>query len=784
MPNVVLGSRRSTVGRWPRVATALMCCALFAGAVLLLLDRFFPLDLPDQGALYSQVVVDRNGRPLRAFANEQGVWRYQIELDRVSPHYLEALLTFEDRRFWWHLGVDPLALVRAAGSWLRHGYPVSGGSTISMQVARLLHPHTKTLKGKAYQMLRTLQLEWHLSKAEILTLYCNIAPFGGVIEGVQAASFTYLNKPASELTRAEAALLAVLPQSPTRFRPDLHPERARQARDKVLDRLVEFGVWSAAEAAYAKVEPVYARAHRIDTHAGLLAERLRRKHQSAVVSTTIERSLQVSVEAVLGRYVAGLAAPATAAALVVDNRTGDVLAYVGTGDFANLERAGHIDMVPVLRSPGSTLKPFLYGLAIDQGLIHAQSLLTDAPITWGDYRPGNFSGGFLGPVSATEALQRSLNVPAVDLLARYGPVRFSDRLANAGLTLVTPDGKPSPALILGGAGASLESLVQSYTAFANGGLVRPLRFTPEAPVHPGRYLLSEGAAWVVYDMLRGIGRPSSVKRLNTMRQRDGIAWKTGTSYGMRDAWAIGFDADYTLGVWVGRPDGSYGVDNTGASAAGPLFYALVDHLMAKPRALERPSSVSLGSVCWPLGTRAESQAPEHCQKRLDAWLVDELAPATPLERNAPVATNPLTVWVSEGHQYPPECRPDTANPLALALWPAAVEPWLAPRQTRAGQLPPLSPGCAPGLMDQRPLEIVDLVDRAIFRAPGNRSGPVVLRLKTAGGTGHRHWYANGRYLFSHAAGASRNLTLNETGPLQLVVVDDAGSLAKREIVIR
>ena len=402
---------------------------------LLVLDLAFPPPLPKIRDT-STLVVARDGTPLRAFADRDGVWRYPASPDTVSPLYLQALLNYEDRWFWKHPGINPWALMRAAGQFVRHGRVVSGGSTLTMQVARMLDRHSRTPWGKVKQMLRAMQLEAHLSKREILTLYLERAPFGGTIEGVDAASWAYLGKPASRLSHAEAALLAVLPQSPSRLRPDRHPDAARVARDKVLQRMVDLGVWSKAQVDDARIEPVVARRLQAPLSAALLAERLRRQRPRAPrITSTLDAGLQRTLEERVQGYFSSLPARTSAALLVVDNATMEARAYVGSVAFADRERLGHVDMVQAWRSPGSTLKPFLYGLALDDGLIHSESLLVDAPQSFGGYRPGNFDAAFNGPVSAADALRLSLNVPAVDLLDRVGPARFSARLANNGLTL-------------------------------------------------------------------------------------------------------------------------------------------------------------------------------------------------------------------------------------------------------------------------------------------------------------------------------------------------------------
>ena len=399
-------------------------------ALLWLADHLWPLPLPKDDL--ARVVLAEDGTPLWRFADANGVWRYPVTTDQVSPYYLDALLTYEDRWFYQHPGVNPLALLRATWQNLSGARVVSGGSTLSMQVARLLDPHSRTLPGKLRQLWRTAQLEWHLSKDQILGLYLNRAPFGGTLQGVAAASWAYLGKSSLQLTRADAALLAVLPQAPSRLRPDRHPRRAQAARDKVLRRLAEFQVWPQSAVDEALEEPLLLAPRQEPSLAPLLARRLNRADSPPLIRTTIDATLQRRLEDLLLGWRARLPEHTSAAILVVEEETMAVRAYLGSADINDARRFGHVDMISALRSPGSTLKPFLYGMTLDAGLIHSESLLQDVPRRYGDYRPGNFSSGFSGAVSASSALAMSLNLPAVQLLEAYGPKRFAAELRNGG----------------------------------------------------------------------------------------------------------------------------------------------------------------------------------------------------------------------------------------------------------------------------------------------------------------------------------------------------------------
>lgn len=751
---------------------------------LLLLDLSFPPPLP-KAADTSTLVVARDGTPLRAFADAEGVWRHPATPDSVSPLYLQALLNYEDRWFHRHPGVNPWALARAAWQWLRSGRIVSGGSTLTMQVARILEPHSRTPWGKARQLLRALQLETRLSKREILRLYLERAPFGGVIEGVEAASWAYLGKPAARLSHAEAALLAVLPQAPSRLRPDRHPERARAARDKLLARMAARDTWTPRQIEDARMEPVVARHLRPPMHAALLAERLRRQAPRATrIVSTVDAALQRTLEERLAAYFSQLPERTSAALLVVENAGLEARAYVGSLAFADRRRLGHVDMVAAWRSPGSTLKPFLYAMALDEGLIHSESLLVDAPQSFGGYRPGNFDAAFHGPVSAAEALRLSLNVPAVDLLDRVGPARFAGRLAHAGIELRFPRGvAPSLPLILGGTGARLEDLVGAFAALNRGGVAGRVRYRAGQP-EMERRLVSPGAAWIVREILQSNPRPGYGLGTFDTAGRPAVAWKTGTSYGFRDAWALGTTRRHTVGVWVGRPDGTALPGQYGALTALPLMFEVIDSL---PRhAADAPSppppGVSEVDICWPLGTAADSlaNAPALCQRRRTAWSLDGAVPPTFPERGARLwspGRERMRVDAATGLRLSADCaRPHDSREIEIARWPVLLSPWLSPAVRRASRPPPLSPDCAPDGRDLgETLRIEGLNPGATLAAAPGSQGGIRLQLRALGTEARVQWLLDGRWIAeTHGAGFFSPV-LRDPGDRTLTALADTGA---------
>ncbi len=760
--------------------TAVVCCAILSLlAALWGLNKAFPLALPDQQQLFARLVTDSDGQPLRAFADARGVWRYPVTVEQVSPAYLEALLGYEDRWFWWHPGINPLALIRASVQNLRSGRVISGGSTLSMQVARILHPHRRTFAGKLQQLLRTLQLEWQLSKSEILTLYLNLAPFGGTVEGVQAASYSYLNKPASALTDAEAALLAVLPQAPSRLRPDRYPARAQRARDKVLNRLTTLQIWPAQRVAEARQEMVYGRAPSPPRDAPLLARQLVQHYpQQRLIQTTLDGNLQRQFASRVRDYSRSLPNASSAAALLIDNRDGAVLSYVGSADFQDASRFGHVDMVQAQRSPGSTLKPFLYGMALDAGLIHSASLLSDTPRFGLAYQPGNFSGGFSGPVRADQALRRSLNIPAVNLLEHLGVHQFSARLSNAGMALSIPGGKANAALILGGGGLSLAQLVAGYRALAGSGQVLPLRYRQSdilSDIHKqARYLLSPGAASLVHQMLQP--PPARGSRLSRLKPT-AMVWKTGTSYGFRDSWAVGVSQQYSLGVWVGRPDGTPLPGFYGRNTAVPLLRQL-SALLPTQSAPPLAASISRATICWPGGQR--QQPGQSCAQPQQALLLSDTAPLTLISPDAPLGTRlQLDYWINaQGERVVPGCSSGPLSRQRQWRWPLALEPWLPRAQRRAQLIPGWSSSCRTQQHNAAtaPLRIVGLENGTRLRqAPGSHQPPM-LQLNSEGGQGLRHWYLNGQRIASAKSGQLVLWPLRVPGKAEVLVIDEGGQL--------
>ncbi len=537
---------------------------------LAVLDRLCPPDLHRFEQLGSRV-LDRHGAVLAELPAPGGVWRLRTAETDVSPLFLRMLLDTEDRRFRAHGGIDLPSLARAAGQWATHGRVISGGSTLSMQAARLLEPRPRTIRSKLIELFRATQLEERLGKSGVLSVWLTLAPFGGNLEGVEAGSRAWFGIGAEHLDAAQSALLVAIPRRPEALRPDRHPARALSLRNRLLaDTLLQ-------------AAPVPTARH---TFPALAIQAVSRLPRTPVIRTTLDASLQAGLEALLARSLDGRPDRMGAAALIADIPSRSLLAVASSH--------GALDLTRAVRSPGSALKPMLYGLAFQDGIARPDTILSDLPRHFGRYAPENFDRRFTAPVSAADALRRSLNMPAVTLLAEIGPARFTGWLRSAGLAVKLPRGaEASLPLALGGGGVTMRDLAALYAALGADGTAHALRLLPSDP-SPPKPLLQSDAAHLVADVLTRDfpdGGP------------DGVAWKTGTSWGGRDAWALGVDAAHVGAVWIGRPDGTAVDGATGHDSALPVLSKLFGLVPAAPRTI---LAAALAGSSAPIAVPVES----------------------------------------------------------------------------------------------------------------------------------------------------------------------------------
>ena len=679
--------------------------ALPAGAAGLLVLGWLLLPKPDlyTGVSFSTLITDRHGQPLKLLTAEDGRYRLFTALEDIAPAAREATIRYEDRRFFSHPGFDPFALMRAAWTTYVRRSRTVGASTITMQLARLRFDlDSSTPLGKLVQVARAVQLERHYGKAEILEAYLNLAPYGGSVEGIGTASRIYFDKPAADLDLGEALALAVIPQNPTaRF-----PGKAA-GRDKLLaarNRLLQSWLTTAPEAdahalARARLDPVFRPPSRLPSHAPHFVRDHVALTGNAKIRTTLDLDRQRLLETRIADYLQRRRADGitNAAAMLIDHRRMEVLALVGSANFFDAAIAGQVNGVRAPRSPGSTLKPLLYGLALDHGLIHPMTLLEDAPRRYAAYTPENFDRGFLGPVFARDALIHSRNVPAVGLLARLGVGRFRDWLDDAGVAGLRPAGEYGLALALGGSEITMEELVGLYAMVANRGVWRDLAVaadatTTAAPRADAKHLLSAEASYLVLDMLRGVARPDA-PALPTAH-RPSVAWKTGTSFGFRDAWSIGVIGHHVLAVWTGNFDGSANPALVGREAAAPLFFAIADGLAGETNSApwwatgpdERPSPAGLNlrqvEVC---ATTGDLPGP-YCPRTARSWFIPGVSPIKVSTVYRALRIDPATGLRS--------CAPDAATQEAVyEFWPSNLRAVFQRAGVAIRRPPPWSPEC-------------------------------------------------------------------------------------------
>jgi len=753
-----------------------------------LTGAFFAFDLvdplPAPPAATSSVVVAANGAPLYVKRGAHGDWRYPVSPRQVSPYLIQALIATEDPGFRHNIGIRPLALARAVWNELLHGHH-GDVTTLTMKVADLIEPHPATFAGRLKQVLRALQLTLHNSKQTILGLYLNLSPFGGPIQGVEAASYAYFGEPASQLTRAQAALLVALPDAPTRLRPDLHPKAARQARDRVLSHMAASGAWTRFAVDQARQAPLPQHFRAYPNAAPLLGRRLvaragTGKPVPAVIHTTISQNLQQSVNAIfsdLGKHLP----PATSAALLVmDNRDLAVRAYRGSAVYPQKGHFAFVDMTDKARPVGRVLSPFVYGLAIDAGLIDSASLLADVPRAFGHYIPSPSNNRFLGPVSVADAVKRELHIPAVQVLAHLKPATFVQQLQRAGVTLhVLGGGAPDLTVLDEGAKASLSQLVRTYSALGRAGDSGKPRLTPDAAQKQQR-LLSPGAAWITRTMLAAKTAPDDGNQYPTLSADHRLAWARGHSSGGRDLWAVGLSGQYTIGVWIGRPDGTAIPPYYKPVPPLPVLYRVAAALPSEggwsPDAY-RPDSVVQKDICWPLGLPPNPNYTDFCQQRLSAWTLHGRTPPTLHAPDSPRPAGVLRFYVNPdtGQRVSGQCPVPSRQARDVAQWPLMLEPWLPRKLIKQSTPPPWDPACPP---EPKPpgdvLHITGAPPHDLIK-PGSGAGSSFIVLNAKGGHGVLFWMVNGKLIWTTGPDEAFSYRVPGPGTYTVTVMDARGA---------
>ena len=791
------------------------------GLILLVANWVFPLPVGKLHPPSSTVVLDRHGEWLRAFAASDDSWRIpEPSLAEISPKLRTAVLTYEDRWFYHHFGINPFSIAQALVTNIKAGRVVRGGSTITMQVARMMEPKPRTIRNKIIEMFRALQLEARYSKDEILRLYLNMAPYGGNIVGSAAASRIYFNKPQNRLSLGEAALLAAIPNSPSRLRPDLYHANAVRAREKVLRRMVTFGKISEEKLREAVSEPIPTSRYPMPFGAPHLTRLLKNSHfeQTSPSSTrlhpglsdgkitgaarnrvfhihsTIDARIQELGERILHESLAPLRQEgiSTGAVVVMDTKSREVLALVGSYSFFDQESEGQVDGANARRSPGSTLKPFIYGLAIDRGLITPESLLNDVPIDYSGYKPVNYDGEYRGYVTASEALAHSLNVPAVNLYSRLSNNGIYSFLQNAGIsTLPKSKSHYGLSLILGGCELTLLELTTLYAGLANFGEFSEYRLTLD-PVENGegniagskshataKRLLSREACYILTEMLTEVRRPDFPAAFEASTNLPKIAWKTGTSFGHRDAWSIGYTPEFTIGVWVGNFNGTGVSSLVGSEVAGPILFSLFTALTtpATNRWFTRAGRVNTREVCSLSGMLPSS----YCRSSKFDYYIPSVSPNT-------VCTIHKGIYVDErtGTTLCSHCRVGrTYRHAVFEEWPAAIGTWLKRNGFSITEMPAHFSSCTGLVAGHSPIVISPSENSEYHIRPGIplEDQKISLQASVSNRTKQIFWFLDGQLVFSGDP-ADKVFLTPVAGKHRLTCVDDEGRSTSQTLIIR
>ena len=759
--------------RWRRLLFAAVLVLALFGAGWMFLPEPPPLD----GVSFSQRVLDRDGRLLRVTLSADEKYRLHTPLDGISQELIAATLLHEDQHFWIHPGINPIATLRATWHAALGHSGRGGASTITMQLARLRYGlRTRTAGGKLVQMWRALEIERHYSKAQILEAYLNLAPYGRNIEGVGAASLLYFAKPSAKLTRSEAVALSIVPQSPTRRAPRTDADNGALAI--AANRLsVRFSGRASGD--------LHVRSGR---ELGFFAphfvlREIGRHPAQHEITTTLDRDLQRLVERRIAAYLESTRrlGVTNAAAMLVDSRSMEVLAQAGSADFFNEEISGQVDGTRSRRSPGSTLKPFIYAAAIDQGLIHPLTMLADAPRRFGGYNPENFDGEFAGPIKATDALACSRNVPAVALAAQLSHPTFFDFLKRGGVALPREESFYGLALPLGGGEVTMEELVRLYAALANGGRLRALQRTlPHAANDSGVRLVSPEAAFLTLEMLGHVPRPG----LGSEAGSDGVAWKTGTSMGFRDAWSEAVFDHYVLAVWVGNFDGRRNAAFVGRTCAGPLLFQMIDEMRvagrACPRRLTPPPGTNLQQVEFCAVTGQLPTAA--CTHRVTGWFVPGVSPITPCEVHREIlvdAETGLRVSTDDGMR---ELRREVYE-----FWPSDLLALFEKAGLPRRRPPPYAPGSGveTGSRSGRPPQIVSPANGQVYavRAGDEVNCTIALQARSEADVTKLYWFADKAFL---GASSPREALHWHPAPgvYRIVALDDRGRSSASTVTLQ
>lgn len=761
-----------------RIIVPAILAAASLPALFVILSLLFPLPPLKP---YSLVVEDRRGRLLQAFLATDGVWRLRTSPDEIPRKLKEILIRREDRWFYYHPGVNPFAVARAAVQNFRTGRRVSGASTITMQIARMLHPGERTYLNKAVEVFRALQLEARYSKNELLEIYLSIAPLGGNVEGLRSAALLYYTTPLERLNIAQLFDLILVPGDPNGLQPDRKAEPLLAERKRQAAEWIRKGLLSAEDSVVIWNTPALAVRRPLPRAAPHFALRVRELTPGGGdVRSSLDLGIQRTVERLLSNHLRPWKQRGVrnSAVLVVENTTREIIAYAGSEDFEDGAASGQVDAVRALRSPGSTLKPFLYAMQMDRGDLTPRRRLLDTPYDAEGFLAENYDGHYSGYVYADDALRRSLNVPMVRMLKKAGLRQFLDFTSTAGFaSLAEQRPRLGLSMILGGCGVTLEELVAGYAAFPSGGKFAPLRYIHEAAGGRGeeKQMCSSSSAWMVTEILRGLDRPDLPNNFEFSVNLPAVAFKTGTSYGRRDAWSIGYSSEYTVGVWMGNVDQKGNPELVGGKSAAPLLIDILNSISggSQKTILTQPRDIRGRLVCARSGLLPGPQ----CENLIE----DVCSESRTSQRQCDICREAL-VSPDGRLSYCPSCVGDHAfRTVTVADYPAELLDFWRKSGTAYAAAPPHNPRCSRLFSGDGP-SIVSPSDDMTYYFVATKQR-LVLQATSGVEVREHAWYVNDTYLGRKRAGEKLFVPVSP-GEHTVTCIDDRGRASSVHIKVR
>lgn len=734
---------------------------------VLLFAALIVVPLPAE-KLFSTIIKDRNGEVIYAFLTPDEKWRMDTRLEEISPLLRKAIIAKEDKYFYYHPGINPLAVIRAVWNNISKGRRTSGASTITMQVAKALDPGPRTYVQKFKEMFRALQLELHFTKDEILRLYLNMVPYGGNIEGVKAAALLYFNKSPDHLSLAEITALSIIPNKPSKLVIGKHNDKIVEERNVWLKRFLKNGIFSEKEIEDALEEPLNAYRREVPRHASHLSWKLKKGGGIEIVST-IDMRIQTAVEKLVADYARSLRSKRihNAAAVVIDNETREIVAYVGSADFFDVIDHGQVNGAAAVRQPGSTLKPLVYALGIDHGFFTPAAVIEDVALNFSGYAPENYDRKFNGKVSMEYALEHSLNIPAVRALKMVGLEAMLDALSRAEFMQVKKDRlKLGLSMVLGGCGATLEELTGLYAAFANEGVYISPKYRIDAREGTAKTLFSKEATYMITDILSKVNRPDFPLNWQATEKMPRISWKTGTSYGRRDAWSIGYNKKYTVGVWAGNFSGVGVPDLNGAGTATPLLFRIFNVIDydSDREWFSMPEGIDIRMVCSETGMIPSG----FCTNLISDEFIPLISSTLPCDHMTEVP-----VSADEKISYCIECMPAAGYKKKLYRnYSQDMQEYLLERNMAFERIPPHNPECQRIFKSGEPV-IVSPVDNFEYFISKHSPEPLMLSCKASLDASRVYWYVNDK-LYKSAGPTEKLFFMPEEGRIKISCSDDKG----------